>query len=462
VKVVLISPYEIGRQPFGLAEPAALLEQAGNTVDCIDLSIERLDPDLLAQAQLVGIYVAMHTATRIGIEMLPRIRVLAPDAHLCVYGLYAPMNEILLRASGVGTVLGGEFEPGLLSLVDRLRAGGADNQIESVVDLSKVAFVVPDRSKLPPLAEYAHLVMPDGARKTVGFVETSRGCKHLCRHCPVVPVYKGQFRIVPRDVIMADIRNQVEAGAEHISFGDPDFFNGPGHALKVIHDLHAAFPHLTYDVTIKIEHVLQQQRLLSSLKETGCLFITSAVESVDDKVLNYLDKGHTRQDFVTAVRVLREAGIQLAPTFVPFTPWTTLSGYIDLLEQLTDLELVESVPAVQLSIRLLIPEGSYLLKLPGFRDRVKDFDPEMLGYLWRHQDHRVDRLQSAIQACAAEAEQHGWSRAQAFTKIWQLAHSAAERSYSNNLREHLGTPIPRLSEPWYCCAEPTRRQLDSV
>ena len=438
-----------------------MLTKVGCTVDCLDLSIQKLESDLLAQAQLVGIYIAMHTATRIAVEVLPRVRAIVPRAHICVYGLYAPMNEDLLRTLGVNTVLGGEFEPGLLSLVGRLQSGENTVQTESVVNLSKAPFLVPDRSKLPKLSEYAHLIMPDGAKKIVGFAEASRGCKHLCRHCPIVPVYEGKFRIIPRDVIASDIRNQVDAGAEHISFGDPDFLNGPGHTLKVVRALHKEFPQITYDVTIKIEHILRHQNLLVELKDTGCLFITSAVESVDNQILEYLDKGHTREDFIAAVGVLRNVGIILTPTFVAFTPWTTLRGYLDLLQHVVDLKLVENIPPVQFSIRLLIPNGSYLFKLPGFRERVEDFDPTMLGYPWRHQDPRVDKLQQTIQACVANAEQEGRSRSETFTKIWQLAHRAAGESSLMVTRGHVGEEIPRLSEPWYCCAEPTSQQLVS-
>ena len=169
LQVVLINPYELGRQPFGLAEPSAWLKQAGFSVQCIDLSLQKLDPALLAGAKLVALYVGMHTATRIAVEAIPRIREMAPHAHLCVYGLYAPMNQKLLRGLGVKTILGGESEPGLLSLAQRLRAGETcDVQIEPVVNLAKIDFITPDRSGLPHLQRYAHLILPDGAKKMLG------------------------------------------------------------------------------------------------------------------------------------------------------------------------------------------------------------------------------------------------------------------------------------------------------
>ncbi len=458
---MLVNPYELGRQPFALAQPAAWLEREDCEVKCLDLSLQKLDAPTLEDAGLVAVYVGMHTATRIAVQALPRIRAMAPKAHLCVYGLYAPMNEALLRGLGVDTVLGGEVEPALVSLCRRLHANkNPKNQTEPVVSLERIAFRVPDRSGLPQLSRYAHLVLPDGSQRVAGFSEGSRGCKHLCRHCPVVPVYQGRFRVVPVDVVLADIRQQVDKGAEHISFGDPDFLNGPTHALRLARALHEAFPRVTFDATIKIQHLIEQRALLPELRESGCLFVTSAVEAVDDEILRRLDKHHSSRDFDRAVALTRAAGIALAPTFVAFTPWTTLEGYSALLERLVELALVESVPPVQLSIRLLVPEGSWLLKLPGFRDVLGAFDPALLGYPWKHADPRVDRLQQEVQKQVAQAEQRGVPRREVFAAIWRMAHQAAGRA-APALEGELGSPIPRLSEPWYCCAEPTEQQLQS-
>jgi Radical SAM superfamily len=465
-EVVLINPYELGRQPFALAEPAALLKRAGFAVSCLDLALQKLDPETLGSARLVAIHVGMHTATRIAIEALPRIAALAPNAHLCVYGLYAPMNEALLRGVGVGSVLGGESELALLSLGQRLRANPMTQsatamiQSEPLISLGRIAFEVPDRSGLPPLARYAHLVLPDGSTRVAGFAEGSRGCKHLCRHCPVVPVYQGTFRIVPADVVMADITQQVKQGATHISFGDPDFFNGPTHGLRLARALHDGFPATTFDATIKIQHLIDHADLLPELRRCGCLFITSAVEAVDDNILRLLAKNHTSRDFDRAVALTRSAGIALSPTFVAFTPWTTLEGYIALLERLLELQLVQSVPPVQLCIRLLIPAGSYLLQLPGFQEQLMAFDARHLGYPWQHADPRVDFLQRDLQALVARVEAQRQPRREVFATIWRMAHEAAQRPVPE-LPGELGSAIPRLSEPWYCCAEPTDQQLES-
>lgn len=459
--LVLINPYELGRQPFALAQASAWLKRAGFAVHCLDLALQKLEPALLAKADAVAIYLGMHTATRIAMEALPRIRQFAPQAQLAAFGLYAPMNADLLRRSGVSAIFGGESEPDLVDWAHAVQAGSAQVQQATIVRHDKIEFLAPDRSDLPQLERYAHLVLPDGTTRVSGFVDSTRGCKHVCRHCPVVPVYEGKFRVVPLAVVLADIAQQIAAGARHISFGDHDFFNGPTHALNVVRALHERWPDVTYDATIKIQHLIDHAALLPELKASNCLFIIAAVESVDDHVLGYLAKNHTRADFYRAVALVRDAGIALAPTWVAFHPWTTLEAYLDLLKSLVELQLVQAVPPVQLSIRLLVPAGSKLLDIPGFDALISEFDAKLLGYPWRNPDPRVDVLQAEIQHYVMQAEKTNTSRQAVFTTIWRMAHAALDRTAPALDGSELGVAVPHMSEPWYCCAEPTEAQLQS-
>jgi radical SAM superfamily enzyme YgiQ (UPF0313 family) len=470
VNIVLISTYELGRQPFGLASPAAWLRKRGHEVVCLDLSRQSLDEAATRGAGLIAIYLPMHTATRLAAKLIPSLRELNPLAHLCCYGLYAPMNAAYMQSLGVATILGGEFEQALAQLAERLQSSlqlddrdKASPQPEKFLSLERLTFEVPDRSGMPPIEKYAHLVLPGGGFRLVGSTEASRGCKHLCRHCPIVPVYKGVFRIVSRDVVMQDIRQQVAGGAQHISFGDPDFFNGIRHAIELVEEFHREFPGETYDVTIKIEHLRKYEAHLPKLKETGCLFVISAVEYLDDVVLRALDKGHTREDFLHVVRAFRELGMILHPTFVPFTQWTTMESYLDLLRVIHAESLIENVAPIQLGIRLLIPEGSRLLELDEVRRNVGPFDPQSLFYPWKHADPCVDALSETVQAIAAEGDRRKESRTKVFERIWKAAHAAAGLATPNmQTSRAAAAAIPFLSEPWYCCAEPTREQFVSI
>ena len=466
MNIVLISTYELGRQPFGLASPASWLRKRGHHVVCLDLTRQSLDEYAVPAADLIALYLPMHTATRLAAQLIPSLRERNPRAHLCCYGLYAPMNAEYLRSLGVSTILGGEFEGGLVHLAGRLAAAEHEMsgpQPEPMVSMDRLSFEVPDRTGMPSLEKYAHLVIPGAGSRIVGSTEASRGCKHLCRHCPIVPVYKGVFRIVGRDVVLEDIRRQVAAGAQHISFGDPDFFNGIRHAMELVEAFHREFPHITYDVTIKIEHLRKYEAHLPKLKETGCLFVISAVESLDDAFLCTLDKGHTREDFLHVVHTFRALGMTLHPTFVPFSPWTTMDSYLDLLQVLQAEALIENVAPIQLGIRLLIPEGSRLLELEEVQRIVGTFDAQSLVYPWEHADPHLDTLSETVQALAAEGDRRKESRSAVFQRIWKAAHDLAGlETPIIQLSQPLGAAVPFLSEPWYCCAEPTRDQLVSI
>src|SRR5277367_102298 len=335
MKILLLSTYELGRQPFGIASPAAWLRERGHQVVCNDLSRETLSEQAARDAGLIGIYVPMHTATRLALELLPALRRINSTAHFCAFGLYAATSREIFYANDVTSLFSGEFEQALVNLADQLShpAPASPEQAAAASDISlaRLRFRVPDRQGLPPLKSYAHLVLPNGEHRAVGYTEASRGCKHHCRHCPVVPIYNGAFRLIDPEVVLADIRQQVSAGAQHITFGDPDFFNAVRHAVPIIESLHREFPQITYDATIKVEHLRKHADLLPVLRETGCLFVVSAVESLDDAVLARLEKNHTREEFFQVVELFRRERLTLQPTFVTFTPWTTLDSYLELL-----------------------------------------------------------------------------------------------------------------------------------
>jgi len=447
-RVSLVATYELGRQPFGIASPAAWLKEAGVEVITNDLSRQELRPEVL-NSDLIAFHLPMHTATRLALPVIRRVRALAPRARLCAYGLYAGLNAAVLRDLGVEYVLGGEFEGELVKLA--CGHGGRKTASSAEGIQPRLRFRVPDRTGLPGLEKYASLQMPCGDRRVVGYTEASRGCKHRCRHCPIVPIYDGQFRVVPREVVIADIRSQVEAGAQHITFGDPDFFNGIGHAINLVREVNEEFPELTYDVTIKVEHLRRYEDKLNILRDTGCVFVVSAVESIDDDVLMKLEKGHTEADFEQVVSLCREIGLTLSPTFIPFTPWTTLRDYFELLQTIDRLELVEQVSPVQLTLRLLIPERSQLLDLIAndFGAWLSPFDRERLVYPWRHLDARVDRLQEGVTELVGK--QLNIARTQMFEQIWKLA--ACELGEFGQPRTPV-TPsratVAYLNEPWYC------------
>jgi radical SAM superfamily enzyme YgiQ (UPF0313 family) len=440
VEVVLVSTYDLGHQPFGLASPAAFLRSAGHHVACVDVTRTTLTDDAIRAAALVAFYLPMHTATRLALPLLDRVRACNPAAHVCAYGLYAPLNAAMLRERGVDTVLGPEFEHDLVALC-------ANFSRTPDAALPRVTFMTPDRSDLPPLARYAALHAGE-ERRVAGYTEATRGCKHRCRHCPIVPIYDGRFRVVDAAVVLSDVRAQVAAGARHMTFGDPDFFNGPTHAMRIVEAFARECPGVSYDVTIKVEHLKAQAALLPRLRDTGCAFVTCAVESFDDEVLARLEKGHTHADFVAVAEHCASIGLTLSPTFVAFTPWTTPAGYVAMLREIDRLGLVGAVSPIQYAIRLLIPQGSRMLELPDVRARIVRFDAAALAHVWTHADPAVDALQREIEQLVGRRVTA--PRDEVFARVWEIAHAAAALAPAARRPLLSRAAVPYLDEPWYC------------
>ena len=516
LSILLISCYELGHQPLSLAWPLAALRAAGLDASTVDLAVEEFPAEKAAKADLVAIAVPMHTALRIGVDAARQVRAVHPSAHLCFFGLYAWLNRVYLLqgTNGEGriadSVVAGEAETVLVGLAQALAAGMTPENVpglttphqEAGPSLARLSLPLPERSTLPSLDRYAHYVAGESSKpaardqdKTAervggeekigypaGYVEASRGCLHTCRHCPVVPVYNGRFFVVPVETVLGDIAQQVEAGARHITFGDPDFLNGPGHARKVAQALHSAYPQISFGFTAKVEHILKHRSLLPEFVACGASFVVSAFESTSDHVLARLEKGHTCQQMEEAVAILREVGLPVQPTWMPFTPWTGLDDYLFLLRWIREQGLIPHVPAVQLSIRMLVPPGSALLTGSDAHSWQGTLDAANFSYRWQHPDARMDALQRQVAQIAeiagmkdgefqsdmnvgavrgrdpeADSEAISSSRDEAtnpfavFRRIEMAAYRSAGRGAPDWPLPSAYIPQPpRLTEHWFC------------
>jgi radical SAM superfamily enzyme YgiQ (UPF0313 family) len=412
-----------------VASPAAALRRAGHEVRCLDLSVERWDRDLVEWAGAVALSVPMHTAMRLAMRAAQAVREARPEVPICFYGLYAPVSRDLTLGRLADRLIAGEYEPQLVAWASSVDGG-------STIDLGRHAFDVPARDLLPPLERYAHLAL-GGEERLVGYVEASHGCVHKCTHCPVPVIYDGRIRIVPEDVVLDDIAQLVEMGACHITFGDPDFLNGRKHSLTIVRAMHDRFPHLTFDCTTKVEHILEFAEVWPELSRGGCLFVTSALECMNDAILTRLDKGHTTEEAAHAVALLREHGIELRPSFLPFTPWTSERDVLDILDFVVEHDLIGNVDPVQYSIRLLLPEGSLLL------DEVETdrYDADALTYTWQSP---LDDLQRRIATLVEAGLGAGEPISTTFYKVRRAA-GGTDAIPAGSVEGR-----PRLTEPWFC------------
>ena len=442
VRIALISTYELGHQPVHLASPAAALRGRGHEVAVLDLAVQPWDGDLAEWAEGVAFSVPMHTALRLAARAARRLRERRPHLPIAAYGLYAPAaadDPVFDRT------FGGEYEPGLTEWAETAGRGGA----EAAVRRGRTVFQIPDRAGLPGLDQYARLEA-GGELRLAGAVETGHGCRHRCRHCPLPTVYDGRFRAVPRETVLADIGQLAEAGAAHITFADADFFNGPQHSLRIVREMRRRWPHLTFDATVKVEHLLAHAGALGELRDNGCLFIVSAFESVSDRILEILDKGHTAAEAARVIHLAREAGLDIHPTWLPFTPWTERGDVAGIFSFVAAHDLTGVTDPVQLSIRLLVPRRSLLAEHPEFLPHRGEYDPEAATYRWASPDPALDELAGRLAAIAEEGA--GAPPAETFTRMRREVQELAgdgtgcEEAIPSGATEGR----PRLTEPWFC------------
>ncbi len=453
MKVLLVSTYELGHQPLHLASPAAALGEAGHDVRMLDISVEPWDPTLVDWAGAIAFSVPMHTAMRLAVVAAAAVKAQRPDLPVCLYGLYAHTES----TRDVDHVIAGEYEAGLVAWANGfLPADGA-------IDLRRGRFALPVRNGLPSLDRYAKLAVGTEER-LAGYVEATHGCAHRCRHCPVPVVYDGRTRRVAAEVVIDDIDQLVAAGARHITFGDPDFLNRWAHGMKIVELLHKRHPKITFDITTKISHLLRYASLVPLLAKQGCLFVISAYECVNDEILSYLDKGHTAADASQATRLLRSSGIEPRPSWLPFMPWTTVEDVVAICDFIVEHDLVGSVDPVQLTIRLLVPQGSLMLDIPDIAPYIGSYDVETLSYGWTAADPRTVALQARIAQLVEERQAADVPAAEIFCDVRDAVHDAAGLPFADRaaVLARVRTDVPRLTEPWFCCAEPTTAQFGSL
>ena len=447
--ILLVATYESGFQPLHLAQPQACLEQAGLEVATLDLAVQTLG-DLPAQEfQGVAFSVPMHTALTLSVTAAKFLRSLLPKASFCFYGLYAGLNSEFLVDTGLADrVLAGEVEAELTEWARQLSLSCKDTKAQ-IPTLSRLNLPVPVRTSLPSLEQYVHFVPQQGDVVPAAQVVTSRGCLHVCSHCPVVPIYGGRFFIIDFESVTADISQLVGAGAGHISFGDPDFLNGPGHSLKVTEWLRQNYPHVSFDFTAKVEHLRQFPQHLATLKEHGAAFVVSAFESVQDSILSHLDKGHTVDDMSQVVQDLQQLDLPLQPTWIPFTPWTTAEDYVQFLNWVEVHGLVRAIPPLQLSLRLLIPPKSWLLHRFADDAWLGPLQPDRFTYAWYPPDKNVRILQQELAELTGDLPAD-WDAIELFQEVRARAYSAAGQVVKRDrLQPQLPAP-PRLTEDWFC------------
>ena len=440
MKILLTSFYDLGKQPKIIAEIVDRYNSAEIDFDFFDFSVEDQNKDL-ENYDVLGIYAPMHTATILSIEYIKDKKL--PNK-MFTFGLYGSVLEDF--NSSIRYIK--DIESDELALFLEIND---DHQFSLKNN-------IPNRQIFPDISNYAHLV--DGSNNIIaGSVETTYGCKHSCTHCPVPISFNGTFKTYSLEKIISDVENQVNQGAKHISFNDPDFFNGPIHALKILESLNKKFPTITYDSTIKVEHIIKYKKYFKELSSLNMVFVISAFETTNDLVLSILEKNHTSNDLNTSIEISQDFGIDVRPTWMPFSPWTELNDLSNIVNLIEKYKLRETVDPIQLTIKLLIPKHSLIIKKPEINKYLGNYEKNSLSFKWDYENNDVEKLQSSLFDFIlhnSELDEH-----KQYLGMVNIIEKFTDTELLKNSTYDFKN-VPKLSETWFCCAEPSKIQLDRI
>ena len=419
-EVLVVSTFEGGFQPLSAASATRHLLDAGVDVGVLDTYVDDIDDRRLGEADLVAIAIPLFDSIGPGIEIARRVHAANPRAHVTFFGQYAMISPGLLAGKYGDSAIVGEWDEPLTALAGQITQNGKNGLSSDAASRipglfyprsGQIAvspyfpakkpshgegqashFRVPARHLLPGLDKYPqpHVAKLCGEPKIVGGTEITRGCHHACSYCSVVAAYGRRVLVVPEDVVIEDVRYLVQAGMTHLTFQDAEFINAKHHGIRILRRLHSEFPHLTYDLTTRMDHVLENKAVIREMVDLGVKFITSALEFPSQRMLDAIDKELTVEQIREGARFLQTTAIRLNPTFIMFNPWSSLEDMIGFREFVEDTGLDATIDPIQYETRLTLYKGSPLLQSEFIRSL--ELTEREFHYDWKHPDSRVDQL----------------------------------------------------------------------
>jgi len=339
MKVTLVHPALAGafssdQPPVGLAYLASVLEQHGCEIRVIDAQAEKLSPKavvrLIAQQapDLVGVTVTTPMLPT-SLEIARGVRGSCPSAVLVAGGPHATVcPDDLLGDGAFHYVVRGEGESTLGELVEALLSNGDTTAIAGLSSRRDETVVHnPDRPLLPRIDE---LPYPDWSlfplKRYSSFVRrndyclpilTSRGCPFGCTFC-----YKGvfgrQLRMRTPEDVVDEWQSLVERySAREIAVIDDVFTCDTERVIRICNLLvERDLDGIPWSTTngIRVDRVSPE--LFQAMRRAGCYRVYFGIESGAPEILKSLNKGVTLEQVRYAVRLAKEAGLEVGGYFM--------------------------------------------------------------------------------------------------------------------------------------------------
>lgn len=365
--------------PLGILYIAAVLEQAGHEVACIDAAAELLDirgtverveqfkPDMIGIGSFT---VTFETTKRLGDALkmaMPHVPVVLGSYHVTL----VPEDAMQHKCFDVGVLGEGEFT--MLELTEYYAGSRTLESVKGICyrtpaksprgwdlhftparpkfkKLDELPF--PARHLLPPNI-YRPIPVDDHAFPKFAMV-SSRGCPHACAFCQKS---RTGYRSHSPEYVVDEIEHMVrDFGVRDIAFVDSLFCANKRRVNAICDEMIRRGVHEKVSWTCSSRVEVVDKPLLQKMKDAGCWRTRFGVESGHDDVLDFISKGITTEKVRRAITAAHEVGLRPKAFF--------MVGHMpDSRERvLSTIEFAKSIPLhdVTVQINTLLPETPQL------------------------------------------------------------------------------------------------------
>lgn len=344
---------------------AGMLISEGHEVEIIEGFLEGLDyPEIerrikAFEPDILGVHMVYHWQTdTVLYDFLHKVKVERLSSYIMAYGYYPTTDfaDILKQCPDLDSVILGEPELTFAKVVEALANDSTKKltdqaHLESFPGLAQRGVLgtivsprrelVSDLNALPfPVRTEALFRLPEVN------LQGSRGCYGGCTFCYINPFYGqgSQWRGRTPENIIAEIDALIEKHKiKDFYFTDPNFF-GPGERGQQ-RALHLATLLKSRNIRFGIEARVNDihEETISALVEVGLRHILIGLESGSDSSLKRINKMTTVAQNETAIRILRQYGIEPNIGFIMFEPDSSLVDVRVNFEFLKRNELLENL-----------------------------------------------------------------------------------------------------------------------
>jgi len=317
--------------PVGLGYIAAVLLQAGHSVDMLDPLAEPILPEAVEARARQADAVLMPYSFAHADDTAQFLQGLNSTLRILVGPTAENAYESLLGTGIADAVLIGEPEDTIVELarlyprLDQVR-GLAFRAGTGEVRRTAARPLIDNLDRLPfPHRAYgnphAYWDIPFFGRPTAWLLPT-RGCPYDCIFCSQWQGYRKRVRYRSPENVVDEVEAIVnELGIRCMNFSDDTFNLNAEYVQSICRLLLERSLRVRWMSTARADRV--DEETLRLMKRSGCVEIQYGIESADNGILEFLQKGTTIEDQRRGIEITRRVGVRFSVQTIIGSPMET-------------------------------------------------------------------------------------------------------------------------------------------